>query len=231
MQMNQVHRAVAGIYLVVVDNAGFPAAWSPQELREYLRLVGAEALSGRAVFASHSDVRGLLAVALGASQLGTGVVKAMKQYGTPTGGGGAQPGQPPPATVSYLSLPLLATLHAGQAQTILGDQFHLVESHNLSLADCELANVPPPNRAWATWLNAEGNANSTRGILALTALAAAEEQLRVSPAPADLMELWLDNAAQLAQGVPAEAFQTPGLRSEVLARPQVFRDARQSLGI
>ncbi len=231
MQLNQIHRQVSGIYLVVVDNAGFPAAWSEQELREYLRLVGAQVLSGRDVIAAHSDVRGLLAVAVGASELGTGVVKAMKQYGTPTGGGGAQPGQPPPSTQSYVAMPLLATMHAGQAETVLGDQLKMIESHNQSLPHCQLDNVPPPGEAWAAWSEGEGNANATRGIISAVGLAAAEEQLRQATDSADLMQEWLESAAALAQDVPAEAFQTAGLRAEVLARPDVFNEARESLGI
>ena len=231
MQMNQLHKNVAGVYLVIYDNAGFPAAWSDEELREYLKVAGTQALAGRATAMAHADVRGLLAVALGATQLGTGVFKSMKQYGIPPSTGGAQPGQAPPPTASYLSLPLLATMHGDNAQAILGANVNEIESHDASLPNCILQGLPPAGSAWAAWLNPAGNANVDRGLLGVRALAAAESQLRASPSPGDLMESWLDNAARIAQATPAEAFQTNGLRAEVLARPRVFREARGFLGV
>lgn len=229
MQMNQLHRDISGIYLVVHDNAGFPAAWSAEELLEYLKLIGSQSLAGREVVAAHSHVRGLLATALGTAHVGTGVFKSMKQYGSPRSGGGAQPGQGPQPTASYLSLPLLAILHGENAEAILGADIQHVESHDRSLPNCRLRGLPASGDAWDAWRNPDGNANVSRGLLGIRAMAAAESELLASGNPADLMEAWLDEAARIAQRVSSEAFQTAGLRAEVLARPDVFRQARAFL--
>lgn len=231
MQMNQVHRDVSGIYLVVVDRSNFPGAWTPQQLTSYLRLVASQVLTGRRVVCAHADVRGLLAVALGASDLGTGTVKALRQYGAPSGGGGGQPGQPPPTTVSYLSLPILGMVHSLRAQTILGDGIGVVESHADCLPEVALSGLPASGEAWNEWNEPEGNFNSARGAISIRGIHAAERALVGANQPLDLIETWLQNAALLADGLPPEAFQSPGLRNEILSRPAVLQRVRAELGI
>lgn len=243
MQVNQLHVGVDGFYLVVVDNAGFPSNWAANELESYLGLTAAQALSGRTVLAAHADVRGLMAVALGASHLGTGLAKAMRQYGAPTGGGAGVSGEPAPPTKSYLSLPLLGVLHSDRAQAILSEsELRSVESHSECVQGVRLDLQEVTSVFAEDWMRSDGNPNIRRALSSVLSLNAAEAAIMAGDETgadfernltrrADFLANWLESAASLAGSLDQSVFQTPGARSEICVRPAAFAAVRQSVGI
>lgn len=243
MGFNGLPQKVDGLYIVVVDNAGYPSAWSADELTAYLELVGSHALSGRSVIVAHADLRGLMAVAVGATHLGIGLSKGMRQYGTREGGGGGRPGVGPPPTEAYTSLPLMGVLHGTRARTILTDaEQRAVESHARCLAGARLDLGEPTGIFAENWAFGAGNANLRRSLDSLLSVGAVERALlslydpdddqRVNIARrADRLQAWLDDAAALAVLLDQEVFQTAGTKREIRERPAVFAAVRQRLGI
>jgi hypothetical protein len=243
MGFNGLHRNVDGIYIVVVDNAGYPSAWSADELTAYLELVGSHAQSGRSVIVAHADLRGLMAVAVGATHLGVGLAKGMRQYGAREGGGGGRPGVGPPPTEAYTSLPLMGVLHGTRARAILTDaELRAVESHARCLVGARLDLGEATEVFAENWTFGDDNANLRRSLDSLLSLSATETALLSFDDPdgdqglnvarrADRVQAWLEGAAALAAPLDQEVFQTAGTKREIRERPAVFAAVRQRLGI
>lgn len=218
------------VSIAVVDAATYPSIWSEADWFEWLRLVGAMAQDGYRVVVPYSDVRGLIALGVGAADFGTGAPQALRQLRTAvpassTGGGGN-------SSVSYMSIPLLAVLHGLRTSVATG--FHTYESISPSIPGGS-AILPRPQStfdpAWLSVGQPKGDVDRARLSQHMLALAAFASYVQSQSSPADAVEQHLDRAARLAQRTTQDLFREPGSKVEAMVRLSAFRRVRQALGI
>lgn len=219
-RMGPLPRGLTELRLAVFDTSGYPSVWSEEDWYEWLRLIHTHAQSGLAVIAAHSDVRGLVALAAGAADFGTGLQQPLRQLQTPSSSRGG-----PAPSVSYLSLPLLSVLHGENAA--VAPHWADLESHRLCLdpaipLSMLHAQGPSFDPGWLARGLPGGQLAASRLRQHLTALASAQEYLQSAPNLPRRVRDWCRNSAALAASLGEDFYKTAGSRDEVLARRDAF---------
>lgn len=225
--LNPLPRGITGVSLAVQDVAAYPSVWSLDDWRGWLRLIRAFVEADYQVLLPYSDVRGLVGIAIGASQVGTGVQQDMRQLrpaqqGSPSSGASAP--------VSYLSIPLLSILHGARAS--LEPNWSEVESHRAcSPALGDLADLHTQGTDfdpdWVRDGRPQGEVSQARLTQHILAIGAAETAIRALST--DDFEEVLVRAVELADELPGDAFKNSGSKREARTRLDAYRSVRSDL--
>lgn len=227
--LNPIPRGVDGVALTVQDVASYPSVWTERDWYGWLRLVRGFVSGGYEVVVPFSDVRGIVALGVGANELGSGPQQDLRQLRPAQrrqSSTGAQP------AVSYLSLPLLSIVHGARAS--VDADWTRIETHQACSSFLgRLAQLHSQStsfdESWMSTGRPQGELTENRIEQHISALASAEAALVASNSRADAMEQQLEHAAQLGQVISEDLFKNPGSRTELQSRLDAFRRVRRDL--
>lgn len=226
--LSPLPRGVEGIALSVQDVAFYPSVWAYEDWYAWLRLIRGFVDEEYEVVLPYSDVRGLVALGVGAREYGTGPQQSLRQL---------RPAKPTKkndgarAPVSYVSIPLLSILHGSRAA--LESDWDRIESHSeSSRALGPMAGLHATgssfDEVWTALGQPRGEVTDSRIAQHINALVAAEDAI-VAGSPADMVEAQLEESVRLSGNISKDVFKNSGGLAELDARLRAFRSVRQEL--
>lgn len=227
--LNPIPRGVDGVALAVQDVATYPSVWTERDWYGWLRLVRGFVSGGYEIIVPFSDVRGIVAIGVGANELGSGPQQDLRQLRPAQRrqeSTGAQP------AVSYLSLPLLSIVH-GARVSVEADWGRIETHRECSGSFGRLDQIHPQSASfdegWMSTGRPRGELTESRIEQHVSALAAAEAAVVASSSRADTVEQQLEHAVQLGEVTSEDLFKNPGNRAELQSRLNAFRRVRRDL--